>query len=514
MLIPDILLLATVLALALWRLLAPGWRPRLRIAAAALGVVLAAAQWSLCGFTWQALPTYPLLALSALPPLRTGGGARRIGRVGLIGIVTASVIVWMLPAVPTLPAPDGRYAVGTEIYRWTDAARDEPHTPDPTDRRDVIAQAWYPATRGGGVNGARLPYIDGADHMPRHVSGLPGFLLRRYGQIDTHAAASAPLARSDRPWPVVIFSPGYGAPRAVYTGLATQLASRGFVVVVLDHPFESGVTQLSNGQVVGTQEILPPGRPNRIQYMVDQQVVRTADIRFVIDQLARPGTLSPRLRGDWIDASKVAVIGHSFGGAVSAMAMSEDERVVAAANIDGTPYGDLPNRQLTRPFLLLHSDLTESPHGAQFHNGNEKLLSTMTAAGFRYELKHANHFSFTDAPLFVAAPGRWLLAQAVGGKRGPAATQQATAEILTAFLSGPLTGAQVDLEATAGRYRDVVGGAVRSKSQATDVMHDRCWSSSRGECRTGQAQPEIHRGPEILALDARQHTRRTRLRDR
>jgi dienelactone hydrolase len=469
MLTPDILLLATVLALAAWRLLAPGWRPRVRSAAAAVGAVLAVAQCSICGFTWQALPAYPLLALSALPPLRIGGVARWIGRGGMIGLVAACALVWMLPAVPTLPAPDGRYAVGTEIFRWTDAARDEPHTPDQSDRRSVVAQAWYPATRDGHASGPRLPYIDGTEHMPQQVSGLPGFLLRRYGRIDSHAAALAPVARSDRRWPVVIFSPGYGAPRAIYTGLATQLASRGFVVVVLDHPFESGVTQLPNGQVVGTQEIFPPGQPDRIQYMVNQQVVRTADIRFVIDQLARPDMLSQRLRGDLIDASKVAVIGHSFGGAVSAMVMSEDERVAAAANIDGTPYGDLPDRQLTRPFLLLQSDLTESPHGDLFHNGNGKLLSTMTAAGFRYELKQVNHFSFTDAPKFLAAPGRWLLAQAIGGKRGAAATQRAAAEILTAFLSGPLTGVQLDLEATVGRYPDVVGGPVRSSARVADV---------------------------------------------
>jgi pimeloyl-ACP methyl ester carboxylesterase len=188
--------------------------------------------------------------------------------------------------------------------------------------------------------------------------------------------------------------------------------------------------------------------------------VRTSDIRFVIDQIARPEALPAPLRGGGFDPSKVAVIGHSFGGAVSAMVLSEDPRVVAAANIDGTPYGDLPDRQLTRPFLLLQSDLAESPHGDLFHNGNGRLLATMTAPGFRYEIKGADHFSFTDAPFFVAPPGRWLLAQVIGGERGPAATQQATADILAAFLSGPLTGVVADLAATTARYPDVVGGPV------------------------------------------------------
>lgn len=98
-------------------------------------------------------------------------------------------------------------------------------------------------------------------------------------------------------------------------------------------------------------------------------------MRFVIDQLAHQEALSPPLRGGRIDASKVAAIGHSFGGAASIAALSEDPRVVAAANIDGTPYGDLPDRQLTRPFLLLQSDHTETHHGDFFINGNGKLLA-------------------------------------------------------------------------------------------------------------------------------------------
>ena len=176
-----------------------------------------------------------------------------------------------------------------------------------------------------------------------------------------------------------------------------------------------------------------PGEQDRTRYMARQQVVRVADVRFVIDQLAHLEALSPPLRGGRIDASKVAVIGHSFGGAASIAALSEDPRVVAAANIDGTPYGDLPDRTLNRPFLLLQSDQAETHHGDRFNTGNGKLLATMDAPGFRYEIKHANHYSFTDAPFFFAPPGRWLLAQVMGGGRGPVATQQATADILEAF---------------------------------------------------------------------------------
>jgi pimeloyl-ACP methyl ester carboxylesterase len=153
-------------------------------------------------------------------------------------------------------------------------------------------------------------------------------------------------------------------------------------------------------------------------------------------------------------------MGHSFGGAVSALVLSEDPRVVAAVNIDGTPYGDLPDRRLTRPYLLVQSDLGGESHGPLFLEGNGKLLARMTAPGLRYELTRADHFSFTDAPFFLAAPVRWALAQLTGATRGPAATQQATADLLAAFLSGPLTGVEADLAAVAARYPGVLGGRV------------------------------------------------------
>jgi predicted dienelactone hydrolase len=465
---PDVILLAWVLILAAWRLIAPAWRPRLRFAAVALGILLAAAQGALCGFTWQTVPAWLLLALCALPPLPTGLVLRWTGRLGLVGAALASLGVWLLPAVPSLPLPGGPYAVATVIHRWTDPARGEPQTADPNDRRAVIAQAWYPTPRHQQTpGGARLPYIDGIGRMPRQVSVMPGFMLARYGRIDTHAQASAPLAPRDRPWPVVILSPGYGAPRAVYTGLATQLASRGFVVLVLDHPYEAAVTQLADGRVVGTRRPSPAERRN---HMADQQAVRTADIRFVIDQLARTEALSPPLRGGRIDAARVAVIGHSFGGAAAAMTLSEDPRVVAAANIDGTPYGDLPDRRLTRPFLLLQSDPAETRHGRLFIDGNARLLGRMTAPGFHYVIGQANHYSFTDAPFFFAPPGRWLLARVMGGGRGPAATQAATADLLAAFLSGPLTGVPADLARTAARHPGVIGGPVASKQVAAPVF--------------------------------------------
>jgi len=455
----DGLLLAAVLAFAAWRLVAPGGR-RMREAAGLALAAVALVQFAREGFTWQFVPAWALIVAAAAPVSARRAGWRWAGRIGLAALAAATAGTWLVLAVPRLPAPGGPYPIGSETFRWVDATRGEDATDDPADRRNVVVQAWYPAA--GGVTGPHAPYIDGLGDLPPRVSLLPRFLLRRYGEVDTHAVARAPLAAGSRRWPVVIFSPGYGAPRAFYAGLLADLASRGYVVLALDHPYESAVTQLADGRVVHTVERFAPGDPDRRRFMTDHQATRAADIRFVLDRLATDA-VGPRLRGR-LDAGHVAVIGHSLGGAAAALALSQDPgRLQAAANIDGTPYGDLPAQRLQRPFLLLQSDAAETKPSTRFVDGNRRLLVNASAA-WRFEIKRANHYSFTDAPLFFSPPGRFVLSRLIGGERGPVETQRATVDILDAFLRAPLGRPAVDPRPAARRYGDISGGLMAASA--------------------------------------------------
>ncbi|TQM28805.1 alpha/beta hydrolase family protein [Nocardia bhagyanarayanae] len=418
----------------------------------------AAVQWLLEGFYWQFVPTYLLLGATAwfVAARPSGRGGRIAARAGIGLLVVAAAFAWLPVPVPTLPAPSGPYAVGTETFRWVDPDRPETATDDLADRRNVIAQAWYPAAEPTG-NGSR--YLDGLGRLPSRVAQIPSFLMRGYDRIDTHGDDRASLGRDRDRWPVVLFSPGYGAPRAFYTGLIAELASRGFVVLAVDHPYEADVTELADGRIATPVRNFPADEAEGEQYMVEQQAVRAADLRFVIDQLDRPGALGPRLSGH-LDTGHIAAIGHSFGGAAAAAAAADDERIRAAANIDGTLYGDLPERPLRQPFLLVQSAYAETGHSAKFLDRNAALLDGLRSGGFRFEIGDANHYSFTDVPLFLSGPGRFAAAQMIGGSRGPAATQRVTVDIMVAFLSGPLGGSGADVVAAAGKHRDIRGGPV------------------------------------------------------
>ncbi|MEV6561022.1 hypothetical protein AB0M22_35240 [Nocardia sp. NPDC051756] len=435
-----------------------------RIAPVALPVLLAGclAQWLVEGFYWQFAPTYLLLgAATGLVVWQAKwrvSGWTTVARVGVALLLAPAALAWAMVPVPDLPRPTGSYAVGTEILRLVDPNRPEPATDAPDDHRNVVVQAWYPADPA--AHGKRSAYIDGQGRLPERVTVLPGALMRGYDRIDTHALLEVPVNSDRSRWPVVLFSPGYGAPRAFYTGLIADLASRGFIVLTVDHPYEVAVTELADGTIATTREHFLDDDPDQSRYMSGQLDVRTADLRFVVDQLQRPDIMGPRLSGR-LDTEHVAAIGHSFGGAAAAAAVATDARIKAAANIDGTLYGTLPQQSLTKPFLLLESDHAETGHGAPYLDGNRALLDRLQAGGFRYEIAEANHYSFTDAPRFLADPARLLMAEMIGGARGPRETQRATNDILTAFLREPLGGGRGDVEAAAAHYRDIHGGPVR-----------------------------------------------------
>jgi predicted dienelactone hydrolase len=298
-----------------------------------------------------------------------------------------------------VPTPSGSHRVASEIFRWTDPSRAETLTPDPKDHRQVIAQAWYPTDTTGG---RPVPYFEAQDQLPGSVAGLPSFMYAAFGEIDTHATFEAPIRRTQRTWPVLVFSPGLGVPREQYTSLSTELASRGIVVIALSAPYESASTVLSGARVIGQTvhpDVMGPPPHPELQRLID---IRAADAHFVLDRLAALATAHRRspLAGH-LDLRHVGIAGHSLGGATAVQVLAADPRFKLGVNLDGKLFGIQPDAHLHQPPLWVQSGDARTQ---EYTNGRDRLFAGLRGGGDVVTVRGSVHMSFSDAPSYRQPP--------------------------------------------------------------------------------------------------------------
>lgn len=393
-------------------------------------IVAEGSQWQLVA--WQVL-AFVELALVVLQrsrpgPARAWQRAIERGFLGILVVAGAWALLWAF--TPTLPTPAGPYHVGTEVFHWTDTSRHEPYGKT-SEYRQVVAQAWYPTNA---THGREAAYFEETNELPS-MGGVPEFVFTGdFRKIATHGIVRAPVSDARKTWPILVFSPALEVPREMYTGLCTQVASRGYVVMALSSPYESAVTTIANGEVV---ESAFPSNPSD-QQLYELTKTRSADASFVLDELAKLSTLAPHspLVGH-LDLEHVGMFGHSVGGASTIQALSEDPRFRVGINLNGSLWGSQPSEHLTRPLLWVESG--ERP-GPDEKKGREELLSGLKAGGTLVAIKHSLHMSFSDEPSYMTSIGRSIWGNRAGlGRRSLDTMNTLTADLVVAF-AGPELG--------------------------------------------------------------------------
>ena len=405
-------------------------------------LILAIATLAGNGVQWQLVPWQVLAgsvaAAAAFRRWRPGHSRRwrrAIGRGMLVIGLALGGLALLTAFVPALPKPSGPHRVGSEIFRWTDSQRPETLTNNPSDGRQVVAQAWYPTDTS---TGPAVPYFEAQRHLPGAIGGLPSFMFASFGRIATHATLDTPISHAQRTWPVLLLEPGLAIPREQYTALSADLASRGYVVIALSAPYESAVTVLAGGHVVGQTthpDVMgPPPHPD-IERLIN---IRAADASFVLDQLSRLARLDPRspLAGH-LDLQHVGIIGHSIGGATAVQVIAADPRFKAAVNLDGKLFGAQSAAHLNRPLLWIQSD---GPQTAEYTHGRDRLLDRLRDGGALLTIGGSVHTGFTDGPSYLTTLGRNVIGPATGiGSISLADMTSMTADTISTFV-GPTLG--------------------------------------------------------------------------
>jgi predicted dienelactone hydrolase len=402
------------------------------------------------GLRWQMVPVLLAavlaLGLVRLRPRVRAAWSTAMGTVVCLGLIALTPIAARAFPIPVFPTPSGPYAVGTTVMQWTDLLRPEPATADPDDHREIVAQLWYPA-QDIAADAERARYLGRTQEESETVAralaenaGLPPFTFDAIPRTRTHAVPDATPA--GQRFPVVLFSPGSGEVRGQCTAWAEDLASRGYVVAGLDHPYDSPVVVLTDGRTI---------RGATDQSMLDQLVrTRAADLGFTLTQLGRldRGEIAGPLTGH-LDVSEAAVTGHSLGGAAALALIGEDRRFAAAVDLDGNPT-DPSTQPYPQPVLAITSPRYYNPTD-DYAVRLDRALDRSTTAGYRLTIPGSGHLSPTDLPLFLP-PMLPSMFGSLDRDSGPRITADATA----AFLGQTLRLTPTDPAAVLRRYGDVV----------------------------------------------------------
>lgn len=230
---------------------------------------------------------------------------------------------------------------------------------DGTGRRRMDIHVWYPGViPAGAVERVRydVPNKD-RDWKPAHP-------LYAFGRA---LAGAAPVA-DEAPYPVIVFSHGFHLSPVVYAAMTEHYASRGFVVVAPEH-----------------RETLDTTFQGLWKGLIDRprSVTRTLD---AAERLTAPGGALEGL----LDMSRVAVVGHSYGGYTALAA--------AGARYDMHAYrsrcGALPKRSPLTFFcspilpnegrMAARAGLARPPRGLWPSAGDPRVRAIIPMAGDAY----------------------------------------------------------------------------------------------------------------------------------
>lgn len=183
-----------------------------------------------------------------------------------------------------------------------------------------------------------------------------------------------------KPWPTILFVHGWSAEPHYYTGLAEQLASRGFAVAMFD-------------------------QVDRFELDLDQW---KAGGHTAIDALER-ATNDPTspLYGQ-LDLSKLGVLGHSYGGATTIALAATDPRVKAAValtpGVDRRETSKLMTyaEQVTLPLQVLGAEFDPIVPVWRFPRPAFERVSSQQR--LYVEVARGEHNNFTDLDFAFYAP--------------------------------------------------------------------------------------------------------------
>lgn len=285
-------------------------------------------------------------------------------------LITMIIIVigwWVMPVLKPFPPLTGAYNVGITSIELIDEDRTDPYAHDEQKKRYIYAHIWYPtdnhthASKKSSYLGNRMSLLEKMFAQHYNVPEVISTLL--WSNITTHALLNARISSKKSSYPIVLFSHGlFGTPSDMYTGLLEELASHGYIVVGLDHPYFNWFTQYTNGKIAtsiplsNAFEKMSPSAQQ--QFQAEAIATYIADMQFVLNKLNALNKDPHNVFHNRFDFNRIGIIGHSAGGTAAIELCRIDERIKACVDLDGWYDHIIGHHPINTPLLLIWAEKT------------------------------------------------------------------------------------------------------------------------------------------------------------
>ena len=259
-----------------------------------------------------------------------------------------------------LVKPNGQYSVGYHDVIWTNGTLNSsgqykcPNNQNPyytgqnkddfslnnqTDFcREVVLRIYYPTQKNNEIGNSYPPLLNFYSDLI-NTPDFPVTPEKRKELINALVLKSYAIANKDivhdKKFPVVFFSPGFGANIEMYENSITNLVSHGYVVVGINNLFINGYTALENGHIVSVTT------DYSIQTKLNMRVYLQKNGEFIYNKIV---TDSQSTNKDKIlneiyssmDLTKMGIYGHSIGGSMAGdMVLAHPSWFKAVSTLDG-----------------------------------------------------------------------------------------------------------------------------------------------------------------------------------
>lgn len=279
------------------------------------------------------------------------------------------------------PQVTGEHKVATSLYSWTDESRIETYN-DLGEYREVTVEVWYP--------------------------------------------------EEDGKYPLILFDHGGTGVIESNTSTCKELASNGYIVVSIGHPYNSMYIRNTSGKItIADQQYLmdvtmnngadtPEGEEKVYHLTQEWMALRRADDNFVLNTILEKAAQKEDIFS-MVDPDKIGMFGHSMGGAASVEMGRVREDIDAVICLEGTMFGEYDgfengfetyrDEPYTVPVLDVYSRVIYDAASALENVTYVNFDLAERASDYRFEIiEGAGHMNFTDLPLISP-----FLAKALGG---------------------------------------------------------------------------------------------------